>query len=204
MTPPSRYDCDTSPYEWGGKESRPSPFRWGGAPRNRGRRGHEVGVSLIHDAIISASIGTPYYGPYIRNIVGRLETNGSHRQRRLSRSGQPPARIQQQKELICRPANRHYRPLPVAFTINDVGIVRLRMSKKTISPADQMTRNAPLTLNERLYESGILDSFAAAVERGDKPAMVAFLKAVEIDPIEAAVTADMILKNPKRHGYPPG
>jgi hypothetical protein len=78
------------------------------------------------------------------------------------------------------------------------------MSKKTISPADQMTRTAPLTLNERLYESGILDAFAAAVERGDKAAMIAFLKAVEIDPIEAAVTADMILKNPKRHGYPPG
>jgi hypothetical protein len=70
------------------------------------------------------------------------------------------------------------------------------MSKKTTSSAN-------LTLNERLYESGILDSFAAAVERGDKAAMVAFLKAVEIDPVEAEVTADTILNNPKRHGQPP-
>ena len=77
------------------------------------------------------------------------------------------------------------------------------MSKETTSPADQMSLNAPLTLSERLYESGILDAFAAAVERGDKAAMVAFLKAVEIDPIEAEVTADMILNNPKRQGGPP-
>ena len=34
-------------------------------------------------------------------------------------------------------------------------------------------------------------------------AMVAFLKAVEIDPIEAEVTADMILNNPKRQGGSP-
>jgi hypothetical protein len=77
------------------------------------------------------------------------------------------------------------------------------MSDKTTSPTDQMARPAALTLNERLYEAGILDSFAAAVERGDKAAVVAFLKAVEIDPTEAVVTADMILNNPKRHGYPP-
>jgi hypothetical protein len=77
------------------------------------------------------------------------------------------------------------------------------MSEKTTSPTDQRTRSAALTLNERLYEAGILDSFAAAVERGDKAAMIAFLEAVEIDPTEAVVTADMILNNPKRHGYPP-
>jgi hypothetical protein len=44
MTPPSAWDADTSPCEWGGTKIFASPFRWGGAPQ--GRRGHDWSFSL--------------------------------------------------------------------------------------------------------------------------------------------------------------
>ena len=60
---------------------------------------------------------------------------------------------------------------------------------------------AGMTVNERLFEAGLLDDFDAAVKRGDKAAVVALLERVELIPEEARDSADTLFANPERYGY---
>jgi len=57
-----------------------------------------------------------------------------------------------------------------------------------------------MTVNERLFEAGLLDAFDRAVRAADRAKIVEILIKVEIDAPEAARTADSILKHPTRYG----
>lgn len=53
-----------------------------------------------------------------------------------------------------------------------------------------------MTVNERLYEAGLLDNFFNIANKKDRNEMVALLMSVELDRAEAEKTADTILKSP--------
>jgi hypothetical protein len=59
---------------------------------------------------------------------------------------------------------------------------------------------AGMTVNERLYIAGLLESFAAAVRAGDRDAMINLLVMVQIEPKGATLTTDKILSHPTRYG----
>lgn len=59
-----------------------------------------------------------------------------------------------------------------------------------------------MTLNERLYAAGLLDAFDAAVERGDKDEVASLLQRVHLSPDDALWSAEALLANPGRYGYP--
>lgn len=52
-----------------------------------------------------------------------------------------------------------------------------------------------ITLNERLYDAGLLDDFFKAATRKDRDEMVALLMSIELEKPEAEKTADAVLKN---------
>ena len=58
-----------------------------------------------------------------------------------------------------------------------------------------------MTLNERLFVSGLMDQFDAAAGRRDRDARIDILMKVALTPKGAAWTADKILANPGHYGY---
>lgn len=58
-----------------------------------------------------------------------------------------------------------------------------------------------MTVNERLYEAGLLDDFYRAANRKDKNEMVTLLMSVELERPQAEETTDTILKNPAFYGF---
>jgi hypothetical protein len=63
-----------------------------------------------------------------------------------------------------------------------------------------MGKYAAITVNERLYEAGLMDAFDRAAIEGDRKAMITILGRVELDEKEAGFTADAILAHPTRNG----
>ena len=57
-----------------------------------------------------------------------------------------------------------------------------------------------MTVNERLVVAGVIDRFDEAVRRGDRAAMLAILKEVELDDKQATETTDAVLAHPTRYG----
>ena len=58
-----------------------------------------------------------------------------------------------------------------------------------------------MTVNERLYEAGLLDDFYKAANRKDKNEMMAILMSVELDSARAEETAGTILNNMAFSGF---
>jgi hypothetical protein len=58
-----------------------------------------------------------------------------------------------------------------------------------------------MTLNERLFEAGLIEEFEAAVRARDRERIVAVLVKVKLAPDEAARTTDRLLANPKYYGF---
>jgi hypothetical protein len=58
-----------------------------------------------------------------------------------------------------------------------------------------------MTVNERLYEAGLLDEFDEAARARNHAAMIRILKQVEMGDKYAALTADAILANPAKYGF---
>jgi hypothetical protein len=58
-----------------------------------------------------------------------------------------------------------------------------------------------LTINERLFTSGLLGKFDAAARRGDRAAMLLLLRTVELSDADAIGCINAILSDPKRYGY---
>ena len=64
-----------------------------------------------------------------------------------------------------------------------------------------MTKYAGMTVNERLYQAGLMDQFEAAILAKSKEDAISILQQTEL-PIEAATeTVTVILKNPGKYGY---
>ena len=60
---------------------------------------------------------------------------------------------------------------------------------------------AGMTVNERLFTAGLLDTFGDAARRRDRGEMLRLLEAVELDVGNATRTADLILANPRKYGF---
>ena len=58
-----------------------------------------------------------------------------------------------------------------------------------------------MTLNERLFVTGLLDAFDAAARRRDRATMRALLERADVRPDEAQRTVDTILADPARYGF---
>ena len=59
-----------------------------------------------------------------------------------------------------------------------------------------------MTVNERLYASGLLDAFDAAVARGDEDELIRLLESVRLSHADACATAFATLADPVRYGFP--
>ena len=64
-----------------------------------------------------------------------------------------------------------------------------------------MSNYGGMTVNERLYEAGLMKSFDKAVRRRNRAEIVEVLLQVELSPEQAAETTDAILSDPTRYGY---
>jgi hypothetical protein len=52
-----------------------------------------------------------------------------------------------------------------------------------------------ITVNERLYDAGLLDDFFKAANKKDRNKMIALLMLIELERSQAEETTDTILKN---------
>lgn len=57
-----------------------------------------------------------------------------------------------------------------------------------------------MTVNERLFEAGLMANFEAAVRSKDRNRIISVLTMVQLSKDDAAFTADMMLANP-RYGF---
>lgn len=57
-----------------------------------------------------------------------------------------------------------------------------------------------MTVNNRLYDAGLLDDFYKAATKKDRNEMIALLMSVELDKSQAEETTDTILNNPAFDG----
>jgi hypothetical protein len=64
---------------------------------------------------------------------------------------------------------------------------------------DYSTRYAGMTVNERLFDSGLVADFDAAVRARSREKMIRILSALDVE--NAAHSADAILRNPEWYGY---
>ena len=64
-----------------------------------------------------------------------------------------------------------------------------------------MPKYRGMTVNERLYEAGLIGAFDTAVRRRRRADIIEVLLQVELSPEQAAETTDAILKDPRRYGY---
>jgi hypothetical protein len=58
-----------------------------------------------------------------------------------------------------------------------------------------------MTVNERLFELGLMDAFDAAIGNRDHDAAVNILKSAKLTSGQALETVNAIFANPKRYGY---
>ncbi len=58
-----------------------------------------------------------------------------------------------------------------------------------------------MTVNERLFSCGLLDSWDAAVSKRNREEMIAVLCQVAMTQEQATQTADAVLKNPAKYGF---
>ncbi len=56
-----------------------------------------------------------------------------------------------------------------------------------------------MTVNERLFDAGLLQAFDAAARARDRAEMIRIMSDVDVE--DAARSADSILQNPQRYGY---
>lgn len=56
-----------------------------------------------------------------------------------------------------------------------------------------------MTLNERLFEAGLVEAFDAAAVARNHSEMIRILMELDVD--DAAWPTDMILQNPKKYGF---
>ena len=56
-----------------------------------------------------------------------------------------------------------------------------------------------MSVNERLYETRLIDAFDAAARARDRDVMIAILNKVAVG--DAAASVDVILKDPSHYGY---
>ena len=56
-----------------------------------------------------------------------------------------------------------------------------------------------LTVNERLFETGLIDEWDAAVRDRDRDKMLEIMRKVEVEPPEFAV--DTVLADPAKYGF---
>jgi hypothetical protein len=62
-----------------------------------------------------------------------------------------------------------------------------------------LNRYLGMTVNERLFDAGLMEAFDAATRARDRAEMIRLLTGVDVD--DAAWSADTILESPERHGY---
>jgi hypothetical protein len=60
-------------------------------------------------------------------------------------------------------------------------------------------RLAGMTVNERLFELGLVDMWNLAARARDRDAMIRLIKQCEVETAER--TVDAILNNPKKYGF---
>jgi hypothetical protein len=60
---------------------------------------------------------------------------------------------------------------------------------------------AGMTLNERLFESGMTNRFAQAAKEKDAEEMIRILTRLSLDEKDARWSTETILKNPRKYGY---
>lgn len=58
-----------------------------------------------------------------------------------------------------------------------------------------------MTVNERLFEAGLLDDFDVASKNREQKAMIDILLRVELNESQAKETSDAIIDNPSKYGY---
>jgi hypothetical protein len=68
-------------------------------------------------------------------------------------------------------------------------------------PESSRTNYGGMTVNERLFVSGLMDEFDAAARDRDRDAMIAVLMKVALTQKGAAQTTDAILADPSHYGY---
>jgi len=56
-----------------------------------------------------------------------------------------------------------------------------------------------MTVNERLFEAGLLDQFDGAIRQSDRVKMIECLVSVDIETAAAEKIADEVLANPRRY-----
>jgi len=63
------------------------------------------------------------------------------------------------------------------------------------------TRDSAMTINERLWDAGLLRDFDAAVRAGDRAGLAAVLGRAGLPAADAEATADAVLEAPGRYGF---
>jgi hypothetical protein len=58
-----------------------------------------------------------------------------------------------------------------------------------------------MTLNEMLFQSGLLESFDDAIRKKDRATLLGILKKVNIDSENGGKIIQTIFDNPKKYGY---
>ena len=58
-----------------------------------------------------------------------------------------------------------------------------------------------MTLNERLFTSGLMEEYGQAARDRDRDRMIAILERLALSNEQAAWSVDTILSNPSRYGY---
>jgi len=65
-----------------------------------------------------------------------------------------------------------------------------------------MGKYGGMTVNERLFGAGLLDTFDNCIKRSDDEGAVAVLTKVELTPDEAKAIVAAVRQNPAKYGYP--
>ena len=58
-----------------------------------------------------------------------------------------------------------------------------------------------MTLNERLYEAGLMVAYDSAVKEKDRNKLFKILRQVALEGEEAAYIINTVLQNPKKYGH---
>ena len=66
-----------------------------------------------------------------------------------------------------------------------------------------MSLYAGMTVNERLVIAGLIAAWDAAVAKRDRAGMIEVLMSTELSEKQAAETADAVLADPQKYGFPP-
>jgi hypothetical protein len=64
-----------------------------------------------------------------------------------------------------------------------------------------MGKYAGMTVNERLFDAGMLDAFARCIERGDDAGAIDILSKVEMSTRDASAIVATIRQNPSKYGF---